>query len=110
MLAQIKKNVTEEIDRMSVVATDKCSEYERFSADMESMLADFEANRERLETEIYTCQNYIDDLSLVEQSFQRILRKVTFDQSDWSPDQSFICEYIGRFELNDSKDQDSDDE
>lgn len=103
MLGQIKKNVVGEIDKMSKQALEKCQEYEEFANSMEKMLEDFESNRERLESEIYSCQNYLDELDLAEKSFQRILRKVTFDPSDWTPDETFLCDYIGKFKLDDEE-------
>lgn len=111
-LGQVKENVTKEIDRMGKQAEEKWVEFESFAQEMEKMLENFDANQERLETEIYACQSYIDDLDLLEEGFRRILRKVTFDESEWMPDESFVCEYIGKFKLNDTKDEsesDSDD-
>lgn len=113
MLGQIKKNVVGEIDKMSKQALEKCAEYEAFATSMEKMLEDFETNRERLESEIYACQNYIDELELAEKGFQRILRRVAFDPSDWTPDERFLCDYIGKFKLDDddkSNERKSDDD
>lgn len=98
-LRSIKENVRGEVDQMSRRAEAKCADYASFLQEMENRMANFDANRQKLEKDIYECQNYIDDLTLIEQNFNKILRKVSFEPSDWKPTETFLCQYIGKFDL-----------
>lgn len=107
-LALIKENVSVEVEKLNKQAEQKCSEYKIFADNIEKMLDNFEENKEKLEIEIYECQNYIEDLDLVEQNFHKILRKVAFDPSEWDPDEAFICDYIGKFDIDGDEKQSDD--
>lgn len=97
-LASIKEKVVAEIELLHVEVEGKCSEYASFSENMQKMVENFEANREVLEKDIYKCQDYIEDLKRLDETFHKILRKVSFEPSDWTPDESFIYAHIGKFE------------
>ena len=97
-LASIKEKVVAEVEQLHAEVEGKCGEYASFSENMQKMLENFEENREVLEKDIYKCQDYIEDLKRLDESFHKILRKVSFEPSDWTPDESFIYTHIGKFE------------
>ena len=99
-LAKIKENVYNELEKLSNDVETKTTEYQVFSSKMEKMLENFEENREELEKDMYECQDYIEELKRLDELFHTTLRKVSFEPSEWLPDQSFICTYIGNFELD----------
>lgn len=99
-LAMIKKNVSIELEKMKKQADLKTQDYDVFSQKMRTMLENFEENKYSLEKEIFRCQDYIDEMQTLDQNFHKILRKISFEASDWIPDESFVCNYIGKFDLN----------
>jgi uncharacterized protein YoxC len=99
-LAKIKENVYNELEKLSTDVETKTTEYQVFTSKMEKMLENFEENREELEKDMYECQDYIEELKRLDELFHTTLRKVSFEPSEWLPDQSFICAYIGNFELD----------
>ena len=54
------------------------------------MLKNFDQNKEQLQKDIYTCQDHIEELKRLDENFHKILRKVSFEPSDWTPDASYI--------------------
>lgn len=96
----IKENVYNELEKLSSDVESRTTEYQVFSSKMEKMLENFEENREELEKDMYDCQDYIEELKRLDELFHSTLRKVSFEPSEWLPDQSFICSYIGNFEIN----------
>ena len=104
-LAKIKVNVCSEIERLNGQIDVRTSECQVFSENMQRMLDDFEQNKDTLEKDMYECQDFVEELKKFEQKFHAILRKVTFEPSEWQPDQSFVDAYIGKFKfmaLNDA--------
>jgi DNA repair exonuclease SbcCD ATPase subunit len=106
----IKAKVYEELDKMSKESETKINESQEFSNKMESMLENFDANKQQLESDIYKCQDYIDELKALDENFHRILRKVSFDPSDWQPDASCIGVLNFADILSDNEDDQSDEE
>lgn len=103
-LEQIKKKVYDECEKLSSEVTKKSKEYDDFSQSVEEMLKNYEANKELLKKKIYECQDKIEELKEMDENFHKILRKVTFEPSDWVPDASYIgtfdCE---EFDLSDDE-------
>jgi DNA repair exonuclease SbcCD ATPase subunit len=89
-LGVIKTKVYEELDKVNKDGQAKIEESQEFSNKMEKMLENFDANKLQLESDIYKCQDYIDELKALDENFHRLLRKVSFDPSDWHPDASYI--------------------
>ena len=93
-LEDIKKKVYDECDKLNAEVSKKSKEYDDFSQSVEEMLKNYEANKDLLKKKIYECQDKIEELKEMDENFHKILRKVTFEPSDWVPDAS----YIGTFE------------
>jgi len=104
-LAKIKENVYNEMETLNNQIEMKTSEYEEFSKNMEKMLENFEQNKEQLEKDVYECQDFIEELSKFDEKFHLILRKVSFEPSEWLPDENFVEAYIGKFKLNELVDE-----
>lgn len=102
-LETIKNKVYLELGKYNEQVSLKCSEYEEFTEKMESMLSNYENNKEELQKSIYDCQSKIEDLNKLDETFKKLLRRITFEPSEWLPDVS----YIGTFE---GFDFDSDDD
>ncbi len=99
-LAKIKQNVYDEMETLGRQIDMKTSEYEEFTVNMEKMLENFEQNKEQLETNMYECQEFVEELNKFNEKFHLILRKVSFEPSEWLPDESFVNVYIGKFKLD----------
>jgi hypothetical protein len=63
------------------------------------LLGEFDENKNRIELELYQCQDYVDDLTSLDEKFRRILRSVIFEPSDWLPDETFILADYKKFDL-----------
>ena len=104
-LEKIKQNVYKEMETLNEQIENKTSEYEEFSRNMEKMLENFEQNKEQLEKNMYECQDFIEELNNFDDKFHSILRKVSFEPSEWLPDDSFVETYIGKFKLSELIDE-----
>ncbi len=108
-LKEIKAKVFEELKKLNEEVEKKTESYKSFAEKMENMLKNFDENKDQLQKDIYECQDHIEELKRLDENFHKILRKVSFEPSDWTPDIS----YIGTFtcpELLESGDDDNDDE
>ena len=104
-LARIKENVYAEMENLNQQIEMKAGEYKDFAENMEKMLENFEENKEQLEKDMYECQDFIEELNKFEDKFHAILRKVSFEPSEWLPDEKFINTYIGNFKLSEIVDE-----
>ena len=109
-LGAIKEKVSAELDKLNDEVERKSDEYGQFSENMQKMLSNFDENRETLEKDIYKCQEYIEDLRRLDENFYKILRRVSFEPSEWTPDETFIYTHIGKFELSNNEQEENDDE
>lgn len=111
-LSQIKVSLTSEVDELNALVEERCQNYDELIQNMESIVNELEDKKETAEKLMYECQDGIDDLGDLEQRYHRTMRKVTFEPSDWLPDEKFIAAYIGKFNINDEDSQatESDDE
>ena len=94
----IKKQVANEVSKMNEDAANKIAENESFARNMERMLTDFEANKEQVQRSMYECQDRIDSLNCLGDKFRIILRKISFEPSDWTPDELLIFPNLKKFE------------
>jgi hypothetical protein len=81
---------------------------------MEEMLKNFDQNKEQLQKDIYTCQDHIEELKRLDENFHKILRKVSFEPSDWTPDASYIgtftCPELLESDGEEEEEEDDDEE
>ena len=89
-LQEIKAKVYEELKKLNEDVETKTKQYKEFAGNMEEMLKNFDQNKEQLQKDIYTCQDHIEELKRLDENFHKILRKVSFEPSDWTPDASYI--------------------
>ncbi len=106
-IASIKKNTSEEIDKLSQEADHRTNDYELFAQQMQIKLEKFDQNRETLKQDFFECQDKIEELKRLEDGFHEILRKVSFEPSDWLPDNEFIKKYITNIDLSSDEEQDT---
>ncbi|CAF1140920.1 unnamed protein product [Brachionus calyciflorus] len=99
-LATIKQNVMIELQKLDNTIDEKSEEYRNYITKMENMMEHFDQNREELFKEIYNCQKYIDDLTCLDDNFRKIMRKISFEPSEWVPDESFVYPSIKFFNSN----------
>jgi DNA repair exonuclease SbcCD ATPase subunit len=109
-LGEIKTKVYDELEKINKESETKIDESQEFSNKMENMLENFDANKQQLEANIYKCQDYIDELKALDENFHRMLRKVSFDPSDWQPDASYIGVLNFADILSDNEDDELDEE
>lgn len=89
-LKDIKDKVYQELEKLNKDVAERTKEYHEFSQKMEKMLEKFEENKEQLQKDIYTCQDHIEELKRLDENFHKILRKVSFEPSDWTPDARYV--------------------
>ena len=106
-IAVIKTNTSEEIEKLSQEADQRTSDYEQFAQQMQSKLEKFDQNRDTLKHDLYECQDKIEELKRLEDRFHEILRKVSFEPSEWLPDNEFIKEYIINIDLSSDEEQEN---
>ena len=105
-LQEIKAKVYEELKKLNEDVETKTKQYKEFAGKMEEMLKNFDQNKEQLQKDIYTCQDHIEELKRLDENFHKILRKVSFEPSDWTPDAS----YIGTFTCPELLESDAEEE
>jgi hypothetical protein len=86
-LKSIKTNVTAQIEKLKLDAEEECSSY---SNHLESVTVETLAANDMAQSEIEKCKNYIDNLKIMDEKFYHILNKISFEPSDWIPDQKLI--------------------
>ena len=99
-LAKIKAKVINELKLLNERITVKSNESTNHMEKVKHLLADYDLNREKLEEEIYTCQNHIHELKQLDENFGKILRKVSFEPSEWLPDENFIFSNVNNNQFN----------
>jgi len=104
-IASIKVNTSEEVEKLSQEADHRTSDYELFAEQMQNKLEMFDQNRDTLKQDLYQCQDKIEELMRLEDRFHEILRKVSFEPSDWLPDNEFIKKNIINIDLSSDEEQ-----
>ncbi len=108
-LSLIKENLTQETEDLNKTADQKTEKYENLIENVHEILNDLENKKDLAEKFMYECQDAIDDLKDLEQSYHKTMRKVSFEPSEWMPDEKFICSYIGNIGLKIDENGDSSD-
>ena len=98
-LSLVKDSLTNEVEDLNTQAELKTEKYESLIKNMESIVNELENKKDTAEKYMYECQDAIEDLAELEQNYHKTLRKVSFEPSEWMPDEKFICSYIGNFDI-----------
>ena len=98
-LDRIKTKARVELESLNQQAETTVRSSDAFREFFNKLLGEFDENKNRIELELYQCQNYVDDLTSLDEKFRRILRSVIFEPSDWLPDETFILADYKKFDL-----------
>lgn len=94
-LSLIQNNLEIELKKLSENMKKKSLEFEIFSAKMEESFDDL--NEEDLISKIFKCQNSIDNMKALEDNFFKILKKISFEPSQFRPNENFIFPSYKKF-------------